>query len=96
MIISFGCKDTVKLWNRERVKSIPVNIQKRAIDKLERLNLCSDPLEFRIPPSNNLEKLKGDLKGFYSIRVNNQYRIIFKWNEVRKGAEKVCIIDYHK
>jgi len=55
--------------------------------------LSQDLNDLQIPPSNRLEKLKGDLKDFYSIRINNQWRIIFKWNN--GNAEQVQIIDYH-
>jgi proteic killer suppression protein len=57
------------------------------------LNSSQDIVDLRIPPSNRLEKLKGNLKDYYSIRINNQYRIIFKW--INSNAEEVQIIDYH-
>ena len=93
MIISFGTKDTEKIWNGERVKRIPVDIQKVGRRKLRMLNNSQDIIDLRIPPSNHLEKLSGKLKDFYSIRINNQWRIIFKWEN--NHACDVEIIDYH-
>ena len=93
MIISFGDKDTLNIWNGERVKSFPNEIQGIGRRKLRMLNSSQDIVDLRIPPSNRLEKLKGNLKDYYSIRINNQYRIIFKW--INSNAEEVQIIDYH-
>ncbi len=93
MIISFGDKDTHKIWHGERVKSFSTDIQDIARRKLRMLNSSQDINDLMVPPSNRLEKLKGKLKEFYSIRVNNQWRIIFKWNN--GNAELVEIIDYH-
>ncbi|MFO0357543.1 MAG: type II toxin-antitoxin system RelE/ParE family toxin [Sphingobacteriaceae bacterium] len=93
MIISFGDKETKKIWEGERVKGFSTEIQEIARRKLRMLNNSQDLNDLMIPPSNRLEKLKGNLKGFYSIRINNQWRIIFKWNN--GNAEQVEIIDYH-
>jgi proteic killer suppression protein len=93
MIISFGDKDTKKIWEGERVKGFSTDIQEIARRKLRMLNNSLDLNDLMVPPSNRLEKLKGNLKAFYSIRVNNQWRIIFKWNN--GNAEQVEIIDYH-
>jgi len=93
MIISFGDKDTKKIWEGERVKRFSTDIQEIARRKLRMLNNSQDLNDLMIPPSNRLEKLKGNLKAFYSIRINNQWRIIFKWNN--GNAEQVEIIDYH-
>ncbi len=93
MIISFGNKETAKIWEGEWVRSLSDNIQEIARRKLRMLNNSHDLNDLKIPPSNRLEKLKGNLKDFYSIRVNNQWRIIFKWNN--GNAELVEIIDYH-
>jgi len=93
MIISFGNKETAKIWEGEWVRSLPDNIQEIARRKLRMLNNSHDLNDLNIPPSNRLEKLKGNRKNFYSIRVNNQWRIIFKWNN--GNAELVEIIDYH-
>ena len=93
MIISFGNKETEKIWNGERFKKFPNEIQDIARRKLRMLNNSQNIADLQIPPSNRLEKLKGSLKDFYSIRINNQWRIIFKWNT--GNASEVEIIDYH-
>lgn len=93
MIVSFGDKYTEKIWNGERVSQFARETQEVSRRKLRMLNNAQDLNDLMIPPSNRLEKLKGSLKDFYSIRVNNQWRIIFKWNN--GNAEKVEIIDYH-
>ncbi|MBC7424897.1 MAG: type II toxin-antitoxin system RelE/ParE family toxin [Bacteroidia bacterium] len=93
MIVSFGDKDTDKIWSGERVKGMSNEIQEIGRRKLRMLNSSQNLTDLKIPPSNRLEKLKGDLKEFYSIRINNQYRIIFKW--IKGNAEYVTIIDYH-
>ncbi|MGZ4054042.1 MAG: type II toxin-antitoxin system RelE/ParE family toxin [Bacteroidia bacterium] len=93
MLTSFGNKDTKKIWEGERVKSLSAEIQGMARRKLRMLNNSQDLTDLQIPPSNRLEKLKGNFKEFYSIRINNQWRIIFKWNN--GNADQVEIIDYH-
>jgi proteic killer suppression protein len=93
MIISFGDKDTHKIWEGERVKGFSTDIQEITRRKLRMLNSSQDINDLMVPPSNRLEKLKGKLKEFYSIRVNSQWRIIVKWNN--GNAELVEIIDYH-
>jgi toxin HigB-1 len=93
MIVSFGSKDTQKIWNGERVKSLPGEIQDVARRKLRMLNNSQSVVDLRIPPANRLEKLKGDLNEFYSIRINDKWRIIFRW--LNGNAENVEIIDYH-
>ena len=93
MILSFGSKDTQKIWGGERVKKIPNTIQEVSRRKLRMLNNSQDLTDLQIPPSNKLEKLKGNLKDFYSIRINDQWRIIFKWES--GNSSDVEIIDYH-
>ncbi len=93
MIISFGNKETEKIWNGIVVKKPSKEIQNIGRRKLRMLNNSSDLLDLRIPPSNRLEKLVGDLKKYYSIRINNQWRIIFVWEN--GNAFEVEIIDYH-
>jgi proteic killer suppression protein len=93
MIISFGNKDTKKIWEGERIKALSTDLQEISRRKLRMLNNSQDINDLMIPPSNRLEKLKGNLKEFYSIRINNQWRIIFKWNN--GNATEVEIIDYH-
>ncbi|RDV13779.1 plasmid maintenance system killer family protein [Pontibacter diazotrophicus] len=93
MIISFGSKETEKIWNGERVAKLPMEIQTIGRRKLRMLNNSQDLADLRIPPSNRLEKLVGNLKEFYSIRINSQWRIIFQWHNGQ--ASEVEIIDYH-
>jgi proteic killer suppression protein len=93
MIVSFGSKQTEQIWNGFRVKKMPIEIQNVGRRKLRMLNNSQDIADLRIPPSNRLEKLSGNLKGFYSIRLNNQWRIIFKWH--KGNASEVEIVDYH-
>jgi proteic killer suppression protein len=93
MIISFGSDETEKVWQGERVKKWPIEIQQAGRRKLRMLNNSVNLVDLRIPPSNRLEKLSGHLKDYYSIRINDQWRIIFKWNAA--NASEVEIIDYH-
>ena len=93
MIQSFGSKETEKIWNGIRVKKMPLEIQSVGRRKLRMLNNSQDVKDLRIPPSNRLEKLSGDLKDFYSVRINKQWRIIFTWNN--GNANEVRITDYH-
>ena len=93
MIISFGNSDTEQVWLGNRVKKLPIEIQKVGRRKLRMLNSSVNLADLRIPPSNRLEKLSGKLKEFYSIRINDQWRIMFKWNA--GNALDVEIIDYH-
>ncbi len=93
MIISFGDSETDKVWNGDRVKKLPNEIQVIGRRKLRMINNSINITDLRIPPSNRLEKLSGKLKNFYSIRINDQWRIIFKWNS--GNALDVEIIDYH-
>ena len=93
MIISFGSKDTEKVWNGIRIRKPSIELQEIARRKLRMLNNSIGLNDLSIPPSNRLEKLSGRLKDYYSIRINDQWRIIFKWN--RNNANDVEIIDYH-
>ncbi len=94
MIISFGDKNTEKIWSGETVRKIPLEIQKIGRRKLRMIHNSQDVVDLRIPPSNRLEKLKGKLKDHHSIRINDQWRIIFIWDN--NNAKQVQIIDYHK
>lgn len=94
MIVSFGSEDTEKIWQGETVKKMPLEIQKIGRRKLRMVNNSQNLSDLKIPPSNRLEKLKGKEKDFYSIRINDQWRIIFKWKN--NHAHEVEIIDYHK
>lgn len=93
MIKLFRDKDTKKIWAGEWVKKFPDEIQNIARRKLRMINSSRDLRDLKIPPSNRLEKLKGELSEYYSIRINNQWRVIFKWKN--GNAEVVEIIDYH-
>lgn len=93
MIISFGNSETENVWLGNRVKKLPIEIQNIGRRKLRMINNSVDLVDFRIPPSNRLEKLSGNLNLFYSIRINDKWRIIFKWNS--GNASQVEIIDYH-
>jgi len=93
MIVSFGNKDTEKIWAGERIKKLPNEVQEIGRRKLRMLNNAQTMMDLTIPPSNKLEKLKGNLKEYYSIRINDQWRIIFKWNN--GNAFEVEIVDYH-
>jgi len=93
MIKSFSCKETKKLFNREFSRKLPQDIQRAGRRKLEMLDAAEVLQDLRIPPSNRLEKLSGDRKGQYSIRINDQWRICFEWR--RGDAYNVEIVDYH-
>jgi proteic killer suppression protein len=93
MIKSFGNKDTEKIWNGDRSKKLPGRIQQIGRRKLRMLNNSQDLKDLKIPPANRLEKLSGKLKNYHSIRINNQWRIMFIWKN--GNAFEVEIIDYH-
>jgi proteic killer suppression protein len=93
MIISFGSKDTEKIWNGDRTKKIPIEIQQVGRRKLRMLNNSQNIADLTIPPSNRLDKLSGRYKDYYSIRINDQWRINFKWEN--NHSYEVEIIDYH-
>jgi proteic killer suppression protein len=94
MLRSFGSKETEKVWEGIRSSKLPPEIQKIARRKLRMINNSFDLNDLRMPPSNRLEKLSGNRKDFYSIRINDQWRIIFIWKEGH--ALDVEIVDYHK
>ncbi len=93
MIRSFGNKETGRLWDREHSKKLPNDIQERALMKMQQLHASGNLKDLSISASNQLEALKGERKGQYSIRINRQWRVCFKW----KGghAFDVEIADYH-
>ena len=93
MIINFGDQETEKVFQRPFSRKLPENIQRTALRKLRMLNRSTTLEDLKMPPANRLERLSGNRKGQYSIRINDQWRICFKW---RKGnAYNVEIIDYH-
>ncbi|MDA9819827.1 type II toxin-antitoxin system RelE/ParE family toxin [Salibacteraceae bacterium] len=93
MIMSFGSKETEKVWEGERSRKLSLETQKIGRRKLRMINNSVDIEDLRIPPANRLEKLSGNLKEFHSIRINKQWRIIFKWKQ--GNALEVQITDYH-
>lgn len=94
MIVSFGSKDTERILQGKRVKKIPLEIQQVGRRKLRMIHNSQNLADLRIPPSNRLEKLKGKGKDFYSIRINDQWRIIFRWEN--NNTYDIEIMDYHK
>lgn len=93
MIKSFGGKETEKIWQGVYSKKLPSEIQNIARRKLRMINSSVNITDSRIPPSNHLEKLSGNLSKFHSIRINKQWRIIFTWSN--DSAYEVEIVDYH-
>jgi proteic killer suppression protein len=93
VIRSFKDKETEKVWNQTFSKKLPTEIQRTALRKLIILHRAKNLEDLRIPPSNYLERLKGNRKGQYSIRINIQWRICFTWKE--DEAFNVEVTDYH-
>lgn len=93
MIRSFRDGETERLFKRERIRKLPSDLQRAALRKLLVLDAATKLLDLRIPPANRLEKLAGDRQGQHSIRINDQWRICFRW--VGADAEDVEIVDYH-
>ena len=91
-IKTFECKDTRALFGGRRVRRW-ANIERPALRKLAQLDWSAVLEDLRVPPGNNLEALKGDRKGQYSIRINDQRRVCFVWTT--EGAADVEIVDYH-
>ena len=92
MIADFGDKQTEKLWHAKRTR-FPVDLLQRAMNKLNILDAATTLDTLRVPPSNRLETLKGDRTGQHSIRINDQWRIYFRWDS--GNAHDVEISDYH-
>lgn len=93
MIKEFGDNETELIWKGIRSKKLPIEIQEIARRKLRMINSSQEINDLRVPPANRLEKLKGDLSDHFSIRINDRWRIIFRWNN--NDAFEVQIIDYH-
>lgn len=93
MIRSFRDTETERLFRRERRSKLPRPLQRAALRKLLLLDAAESLEDLRVPPGNRLEKLAGDREGQYSIRINDQWRVCFRWSEA--GAEDVEIVDYH-
>jgi len=93
LIVSFGDARTQDVYNGVRAKGLPPDILRVAFRKLDMLNIAHALNDLRIPPANRLEQLQGNLTGHHSIRINNQWRIVFRW--VDGNVEDVRIVDYH-
>jgi proteic killer suppression protein len=93
MIVSFADKDTEEFWQTGKSRKLPVDARKRAYARLQALDASKELKDLLVPPGNQLEKLKGDRKNQYSIRVNRQWRICFVWKDGE--AHDVAFIDYH-
>jgi proteic killer suppression protein len=93
MIRSFADRETELVWQGIRSKRLPLDVQRGGLRKLELIDAATRVEDLRVPPGNQLEALKGDRKGQWSIRVNGQWRICFRW--VNEHAEDVEIVDYH-
>ncbi|HMP07928.1 MAG TPA: type II toxin-antitoxin system RelE/ParE family toxin [Lacipirellulaceae bacterium] len=93
MIQSFGDDRTLKVFRRERVKGLSLQLQRAALRKLLILDAAETLQDVAVPPGNRLEKLSGDRQGQFSIRVNDQWRICFRWSDA--NAYEVVIVDYH-
>lgn len=93
VIKTFKDDETQKVYQRQRSRKLPPEIQQVALRKLRMLNNAISILDLRTPPANRLEKLSGDREGQHSIRINNQWRICFEWRDT--DAFDVEITDYH-
>jgi toxin HigB-1 len=93
MILSFADRETERVWMGAVSRRLPRNIQDAALRKLRLVNAATRLDDLKVPPGNRLETLKGNRKGQHSIRINDQWRICFRW--VEAGAEDVEIVDYH-
>ncbi len=93
VIRSFGTRETERLWHRARVRSLASRIIRTALRKLTLLDAAALLDDLRVPPGNRLEALRGGRRGRYSIRINDQWRICFRWTDA--GPEDVEIVDYH-
>lgn len=93
MLRSFRDKDTERVWQRHRLRKLDQSTQRMALRKLAILDAADALSDLKVPPGNRLEKLKGDRAGEYSIRINQQWRICFRWTPA--GPEDIEIVDYH-
>lgn len=94
MLQSFGDKDTERVWQRLKVVKFHGDVQRNALRKLVLLDAAENLSDLRIPPGHRLEKLVGNFAGQHSIRINDQWRIGFRWTKA--GPEDVSIMDYHR
>jgi toxin HigB-1 len=97
VIVSFGDKATEDLFHNrqtQRIRRYPTEILRPALQKLDMLNSSCDVRDLLSPPGNRLDLLKGDLQGYYSVRINERWRLIFQWQGA--DAHEVRIVDYHR
>lgn len=97
MIVSFGDKATEALYHGRSTKDtrrFPAEVRRVAVRKLDMINAAAALQDLQSPPGNRLEALRGDLRSFFSIRINDQWRIVFRWDQ--SDAREVRIMDYHK
>ena len=95
MILSFADGETEKIWRGERSRRLPFAIQDTALRKLRLLHAAKFLSDLRVPPGDRLEALKGTRQGKWSIRVNDQWRLCFRWSANQGGPSDVEIVDYH-
>lgn len=93
MIKSFRCKETARIFARERSRKFPMDIQQRARERLVAIDAAIGIVDLKQPPGNQLERLQGDRAGEWSIRINRQWRVCFRWDGGH--AHDVEITDYH-
>jgi toxin HigB-1 len=93
MILTFACPDTAKLFHERRTRAFPPDIQRSALRKLAQLHAVTALAQLAVPPGNRLEALSRDRNGSHSIRINDQWRICFRWTS--DGPQEVEIVDYH-
>jgi toxin HigB-1 len=93
MIRSFADKETERVWNEQRSRKLPPDIQDTALRKLQMLDAAEQLEDLRNPPDNHLEQLRGDRNDQWSIRINSQRRICFTWSHGHAGNVEIC--DYH-
>jgi proteic killer suppression protein len=93
MLISFACKETKRIWEGESSRKFPADLQSRAFRKLRQINAARSLEDLKNPPGNNLEHLRGSRSGHMSMRINQQWRLVFVWDD--GNASDVAIVDYH-
>jgi proteic killer suppression protein len=96
MIVDFRCDETKTIWQGRRSRRLPADIQDTALRKLRLLSAARRVEDLRVPPGNRLEALQGDRAGQWSIRINDQWRVCFRWDEGQGGPSHVEIVDYHR
>jgi proteic killer suppression protein len=93
VIVSFADKETERIWREERSRRLPSGIQQKALDRLQLLHAATRLEDLRVPPDNRLEALKGDRRGQHGVRLNEQWRLCFRWED--GNAHGVEIVDCH-